>query len=274
MDKMGNSEQGHNKGIPATPRDGAAIELTGLLKSTLRWLSELNSKGLYRHEGVSARGQQYSLSFKQWDALLQSIFEKYYYVPESATDDHQFRIDTSLVNRRGFYKDSVSSSSRFTDYQMRPNQFIAMVVAPELFTPEHARSALALGEAALLGTLGMRTLDPADWNYRPNYDVADSSSKAVAGGWNYHQGPEWVWCLGYFLRARLIFGEDKPETAKEIRRMLTRQKQHIMSSAWRGMTELCNENGAFCAASNPIQAWSSACLLDVLYDIQQVEAGV
>eukprot|EP00053_Salpingoeca_punica_P015824 m.146643 g.146643 ORF g.146643 m.146643 type:complete len:1557 (-) comp16812_c0_seq2:328-4998(-) len=267
MDKMGSSHLGGNKGVPATPRDGAAVELTGLLKSTVRWLADLYDKTLYRFGGVSAQGGCHSLSYRQWNDLLQESFEQHYYVPEKPKEDLQFRIDQSLVNRRGIYKDSVASSSRFTDYQLRPNQFVAMVVAPELFTPERARAAIALGESCLLGAMGMRTLDPADWNYRPNYEMVDSNTKAIAQGWNYHQGPEWVWCLGYFLRAKLHFSNDKSADVQSIRRILTARKQHLLSSPWRGMTELCNENGSFCSASSPIQAWSSACLLDILYDL-------
>lgn len=44
MDKMG-SAPGVNKGVPATPRDGAPIELVGLQYSVLTFLDDLAKKG-------------------------------------------------------------------------------------------------------------------------------------------------------------------------------------------------------------------------------------
>jgi len=43
MDKMG-SVPGLNKGVPATPRDGAAIELVGLQYSVLSFFAYLNEQ--------------------------------------------------------------------------------------------------------------------------------------------------------------------------------------------------------------------------------------
>lgn len=89
-----------------------------------------------------------------------------------------------------------------------------MTVAPELFDPKHALHTLKLADKVLRGPLGMKTLDSIDMQYRPNYDNSnDGTDAAIAKGLNYHQGPEWGWPLGYFLRAYLQFallsGEDK-----------------------------------------------------------------
>jgi glycogen debranching enzyme len=56
MDKMGESEKAGTKGVPGTPRDGAPVEITGLLKSTLRWLDALSRSGKFPFDGVEAEG--------------------------------------------------------------------------------------------------------------------------------------------------------------------------------------------------------------------------
>lgn len=77
-----------------------------------------------------------------------------------------------------------------------------MAYAPELFENDHAKTCLKAVETVLMerGCMGIKTLDPSDKNYRGDYVNSDETR-----GWNYHQGPEWVWPVGFFLKAKMIF---------------------------------------------------------------------
>lgn len=102
MDKMGESVKAGTKGKPGTPRDGAPVEITGLLKSTLRWLDELSTASKFPFQGVEAtsecaqfvlmaqliesfaclvEGKRRLITYKEWNNLIQASFEECYYVP-------------------------------------------------------------------------------------------------------------------------------------------------------------------------------------------------
>lgn len=104
-------------------------------------------------------------------------------------EDTKYNVRSDIVNRRGIYKDVFGSGAgrEWSDYQFRPNFPIAMTVAPEMFNEKHALGALQLADEVLRGPLGMKTLDPSDLQYRPEYDNSnDSADAAIAKGLNYH----------------------------------------------------------------------------------------
>ncbi|KAI0820793.1 glycoside hydrolase family 13 protein [Trametes gibbosa] len=282
MDKMGESERAGNKGLPGTPRDGAPVEITGLLKSTLRWLDELSRAGKFQFKGVETEigGKRRLVTYKEWSDLLQASFEKCYYVPADPHKDAEYNVKSSIINRRGIYKDVYGSGAgrEWSDYQFRPNFPIAMTVAPELFEPEHALGALKLADEVLRGPLGMKTLDHTDLQYHPHYDNAnDGTERAVAKGWNYHNGPEWGWPLGYFLRAYLHFDskfgsgkEDRTQTLHHLHRILLKPREYIQNDPWAGIPELTNKDGAHCRDSCATQAWSASTLLDFLEEVHKM----
>jgi glycogen debranching enzyme len=299
MDKMGESEKAGSKGVPGTPRDGAAIEITGMVYSTVRWVSELNKAGKYKYSGVTKGKTDEHISFSDWADLIKANFEKAYYIPIKKADDSKYDVNTPIINRRGIYKDLYRSGKEYEDYQLRPNFPIAMCAAPDLFDPEKALHALFVADKVLKGPLGMATLDPSDYNYRPYYNNSeDSTDFHTAKGRNYHQGPEWEWPVGYFCRALLRFDlmrrktpEGRTEAFQQITRRLRRNVEEIKQSPWAGLTELTNKDGAFCADSVsrvlplcmrevmvanafdkcPTQAWSAACIIDVFQEARKFQ---
>ena len=66
MDKMGSSTTAGNKGIPATPRCGAPIELTALLKNCLDFVT---NEPNYTCKSVITKSYKL-LSFEDWSNLI------------------------------------------------------------------------------------------------------------------------------------------------------------------------------------------------------------
>ena len=257
MDKMGESEKANNKGVPGTPRDGAAVEITGMHYSTLKWLHEIHGTGKYKYDSVSRGSGHKAITLGEWAALIKKNFEYCYYVPRTSSEDGSYDVDAKAVNRRGIYKDLHRSGKLYEDYQLRPNFTIAMTVAPDLFDPEKALYALSVCDSVLVAPTGLSTLDPSDLNYRPNYNNdEDSDDFHTAKGRNYHQGPEWLWPRGFFLRALLIFDlqrrrthAERVESFQQVTRRLRGCMEMIKSSPWAGLTELTNEAGSYCSGS-------------------------
>ena len=256
MDKMGESDRAGSKGVPGTPRDGAAIEITGLAYSTLAWVAQLYREEKYQFSCVrNSDGNE--VSFAEWASKIEKSFEYCYHIPIEPKEDSQYDINPSIINRRGIYKDLYRSGKEYEDYQLRPNFPIAMTVAPQLFTPSKALHALSVADTILRGPTGMATLDPSDLNYRPYYNNSeDSTDSKTSKGRNYHQGPEWLWPTGFFLRALLKFDlmrrktkEERTEAFQQITRRLEGCKKAIDASPWAGLTELTNARGEFCSDS-------------------------
>lgn len=267
MDKMGESERAGIRGKPATPRDGAAIEITALLSSTLRWLASGEVTG---QRGVTLTDGTL-LTYSEWSRRLETCFEAHYYIPETEEEEDTISyvdLRRELIRVRGMYKDTIGSTDSQAPYQLRPNMIIALSVAPWLFS--HGRVALATAETYLMGPLGMRTLAPNDPAYHPHYDNGwDGEDPAIAKGFNYHQGPEWCWPLGCYLQATINeWSREGCPTVAQRRILLLRRLAplmvHLRESPWKGVVELTNQDGAPCRDSCMTQAWSSATLLEAL----------
>jgi len=185
MDKMGSSADAGNKGKPATPRDGAPIELVAMQFSILSWLATMHSEGKIKQSSVSINqhGRPREVRFADWAKQMADNFERCFWVPQNKNDDRHHDIDARLVNRRGIYKDVYGSSDKYADYQLRCNICIAMSYAPELFDRQNAQVCLENVANILMekNCMGIKTLDPKDRHYNGDYVNSDASH-----GINYH----------------------------------------------------------------------------------------
>ncbi|KAG9394468.1 Glycogen debranching enzyme [Carpediemonas membranifera] len=263
MDKMGESRRAGNWGVPSTPRDGADVEIVGLQAACLEWVM---ANAVKRMANDSVYVGSEIMKIKDWRDRIFRFFDRKFFV--SPNDSSQF------ANKRGIYKDTVGSTDGFPDYQLRPNQAIAMVVAPDIFLPEHAAEAIEMMLKYLVGDglmQGARTLDPDDWAYRPHYTSEDSDDPTTACGAAYHQGPAWVWPLGYILRAALYFpGEDREDMVWRVAAALDATKRHIFNdSDWGSLVELTQGDGSVCHGSCPAQAWSVGTILEAVIELYQ-----
>lgn len=69
MDKMGSSAAAGNKGTPATPRDGSAVEIVGLCRSVVAFLWRAFTDGRYPFGGVQRTNPDGSFSMNPSHSL-------------------------------------------------------------------------------------------------------------------------------------------------------------------------------------------------------------
>ncbi|KAI1706251.1 amylo-alpha-1,6-glucosidase domain-containing protein [Ditylenchus destructor] len=273
MDKMGSSPL--NMSIPATPRDGAAVELQGLALLTAETLAKLSESGLFHKPGLEAKGTKWTWS--EWANILRKSFQDEFFIPKDTKEGPP-------VNKKGIIKDSFGCSNKYGDYQLRPNFFIAIDAVPDILDGldnglDKTWAAIKLAGEKLSGPMGMRTLDPDDDVYRPNYySNKPGQDRLEAKGWNYHQGPEWLWVAGKYHSAKLKVAhrlktlrpgnaEAKKawdDTVAELNERIKIYTKHIEQDVWASLPELTNEDGAVCGDSCNAQAWSVGCFLEAL----------
>eukprot|EP01017_Pseudomicrothorax_dubius_P022918 TRINITY_DN2467_c0_g4_i2.p1 TRINITY_DN2467_c0_g4~~TRINITY_DN2467_c0_g4_i2.p1 ORF type:complete len:791 (+),score=167.00 TRINITY_DN2467_c0_g4_i2:1-2373(+) len=262
MDKMGSSHKAKNAGLPATPRDGAPIELTALLKFAVSNFSKLHARGVYPYEGVTVN--QTNFTFEEWEKKIQDNFERLYFVPSEA------RSQLQPHQRKTVYRDVIGATDEKEVYRLRPNVCVAMSVASELFVHEHAVECLKIIQENLVEerSLGIKTLYPQDPLYVSYYDYNDDTTHfKVAQGFSYHNGPEWVWLFGHFLIAKLRYDTfSNTQFLADFASYTSNHMRHVETNDWRSLPQLTNHNSEYCKFANKSQASSVACLLEAFFE--------
>ncbi|CAF0839399.1 unnamed protein product [Adineta steineri] len=243
MDKMGSNDKANNKGYLATLRDGSAIDLIALARTIISWIIQMNKQGYYPYNSID------TTSLNSEDKIRIS-FEKEFWIDQTNSSKY--------VNRKQIYKDTINSTWKWTDFQLRPNFLITAVVAPEMFDKTHIWLALKQVEQILLGKLVIMLM------MMSRMIINEHMVLIIIIVQN-----------GYYIRAKLYWSKQQndplivEQTRKYLEEIVSAHMELILSNDWKGLLELTNANGKLCSHSYSVQAWSSATLLDALYDLTQ-----
>jgi predicted glycogen debranching enzyme len=214
--------------VAITPRAGRPVEIQALWYNALRIVEELG-----REFGDSVSSDYFA---GRANRLLEN-FERVFW-----NSDEQCLYD--VVGASG------------PDPAIRPNQVIAVSLRHCLVSEEKARLVLKSAERHLLTPFGLRTLSPADPNYR---------SRCEGDVWNrdsaYHQGTVWPWLAGPFFSAKIRFADDISQTLAEAQSWLDRLSSHLEDACLGQVSEIFDAEEPHTPRGCVAQAWSVAELL-------------
>ncbi|KMO36954.1 glycogen debranching protein [Methylobacterium tarhaniae] len=146
------------------------------------------------------------------------------------------------------------------DARLRPNQILAVGGLPSpLLTGAPARAVVDAVETRLLTPLGLRSLDPADADYRGAYAGGPRERDGA-----YHQGTVWPWLIGPFVDAWLSVRGRSPEAKAEARaRFLPPLDAHLEQAGLGHVSEVADGDAPHRPGGCPFQAWSLGELIRV-----------
>lgn len=214
-----------------TPRRGKPVEISALWFRACRVMEGL----AHRYGSPEAAGYYQSLA-----ARAAANFEKTYWYAQG-----------------GYLYDCIDQSGR-PDPSLRPNQAIALAVAPELVRPAWREAALGAVRDSLLTPYGLRTLNRQNPAYQPEY-----KGNRIARDSAYHQGTVWPWLLGPYALALLNSGEVATNHISELEALLKPFFQHIDEACVGQVSEVFGAAPPFPPGGCVAQAWSVAQLLEI-----------
>lgn len=217
--------------ILPTPRHGKPVEINAYWYNALCMMSEFSKVlGVAEAKDYTAMAEKTKKSFdeKFWN------------------------------EKTGCLRDVISGTK--ADDQIRCNQIWAVAQPFSILTPEQEKQVVETVYAKLYTPYGLRTLDPADPEFHPNYGGAQLVRDLA-----YHQGTVWVFPMGaYYLAYLKVNG-----FSEEAKRVVYSQLEDIDAA----LTEGCiGQLPEIYSGGNPVdskgcfaQAWSVGEILRV-YD--------
>lgn len=208
-------------GEPVTPRAGFAVEINALWYNALCFAEEL---------GASFGETLFPAGLPQ---RVQCAFRQTFWIAEEA------------------YLGDVCADG-ILDRAVRPNQIFALSLPFSPLTKTEAGGVLQCVKEKLLTPCGLRTLDPADKDYRGRYEGNPAQRDGA-----YHQGTVWPWLLGAFGEAYLRFADNQDAARlfllEHLRAFLAR---HLGEAGLGSISEIFDGDAPHAPRGCIAQAWS------------------
>ncbi len=207
-----------------TPRMGKPIEINALWINALKILADWARSLGEPDQDYETLAQQAITSFKRyWNPDLGYCFD-------------------------------VLDGTEGDDPALRPNQLFALSlpdngILPPLLAPEQEKQILEHCGQTLLTSHGLRSLAPADPNYRGLY-----AGDPLHRDGSYHQGTTWGWLIGPYVQAHLRVFQD-PDTALEF---LDPMEHQLRSHGVGNLSEIFDGDAPMLPRGCIAQAWTVA----------------
>ncbi|HXH49159.1 MAG TPA: amylo-alpha-1,6-glucosidase [Terriglobia bacterium] len=133
------------------------------------------------------------------------------------------------------------------DPTLRPNQLFAVSLPASPLSEEQQKSVVDICARRLLTSHGLRSLDPADSQYKGHYG-GDPFHRDSA----YHQGTVWGWLLGPFVLAYLRVYKDCAQAASFLEPIAYHLRAHGLGTA----SEIFDGDAPFTPRGCIAQAWT------------------
>jgi glycogen debranching enzyme len=140
------------------------------------------------------------------------------------------------------------------DAKLRPNQIFAVSLPFGLLETEKQRAVVRIVERELLTSVGLRTLERSDPDYKPRYQGSPPERDGA-----YHQGTVWPWLLGPFIDAYLTaFGKTSESLAHCRKLVATLEAEAAQAGCVGSIAEIYDAEEPRYPRGCPAQAWSVA----------------
>ena len=315
MNHIGSSAKGKNLNIPSTPRNGADIEIIALLYNCLNFVIEINYKNYYSYKNVILNNNE-KFSFYQWSLLIKKFFEKKFFVKKiysviqnkpNIYKDYIIKPNNPNISfsnenneddeetEEGLNMKDIKEEDK-NEFKLRPNILLAIFYAPDLFSYENIQKVMENIEKYLLrpeikninkqnnisGMNGVKTLDKTDVDYNGKLDFRETSYYKTSGGFNIHNGVEFVWLYGIYLMIKIKYcfnfnynniendSNDSfiPEQTDEMIRYISKKLipyiKYMKENKFMGVPEIIDEIGNVSNEGNQSDLKSMATLFELI----------